>query len=393
MSSLDEFLLCLTFFCFARMEGWILFFWGETHTVGIHIFNGLMKTGPSGHSIAEEPLLDSRLAETLRGIDRVAPKDIDHVIGVIELHAEELRKGKNTGNFTLTKIKGRDWLLTPEGRPFFAHGITHAGNQFAKLDFQRFSKACRELGFNAYGYGCPQQLRDDMPYVASWNHLVPISYYRGKNGVKFVDVFDAKVEAQMESGVKAYCRINANTSYNVIGYCWTDLGSWPLKNPSGKNWVDFIRKLPKDAAGQKAYQAFLQTWKGDDGKERDQAFLRLIAQRYFRILGEAQRKHAPKQLIFGDRFGFNTLDPNVMKEMLPYVDAIAIQPPFHGQFPKEKFDEIHQLTQKPILICDFAIRFKDGEKDILSWKPAADSVAAGKAYAEYVQAIPIKTSK
>ena len=111
MSSLDEFLLCLTFFCFARMEGWILFFWGETHTVGIHIFNGLMKTGPSGHSIAEEPLLDSRLAETLRGIDRVAPKDIDHVIGVIELHAEELQKGKDTGNFTLKKIKGRDWPI------------------------------------------------------------------------------------------------------------------------------------------------------------------------------------------------------------------------------------------------------------------------------------------
>ena len=101
---------------------------------------------------------------------------------------------------------------------------------------------------------------------------------------------------------------------------------------------------------------------------------------------KTQRKHAPDHLIFGDRFGFNTLDPDVMKEMLPYVDAIAIQPPFHGQFPQEKFDEIHQLTQKPILICDFAIRFKDGEKDIRSWKPAADSVTAGKAYAEYVQA-------
>ena len=81
-------------------------------------------------------------------------------------------------------------------------------------------------------------------------------------------------------------------------------------------------------------------------------------------------------------FAFNTLDPDIVKEMLPYVDGIAIQPPFHGQFPKEKFDEIHKLTQKPILICDFAIRFKDGEKDIRSWKPAADSVAAGKAYAE-----------
>jgi len=308
------------------------------------------------------------------------------VPGGIRSNAPEPASGKNSGSFTLTKIKGRHWLLMPDGSPFFAHGITHAGNRGAKLDFQKFSQACKELGFNAYGYGCPQQLRKDMPYVASWNHLVPISYYRGKNGVQFVDVFDSKVEARLEAGVKAYCRINAKTSRNVIGYCWTDLGSWPLENPSGKNWVDFIRNLPQKAPGRKAYQAFLKTWEGEDGTARDQAFLRLIAREYFRIIGETQRKHAPDHLIFGDRFAFNTLDPDVMKEMLPYVDAIAIQPPFHGEFPKKKFDEIHRLSQKPILICDFAIRFKDGEKDIRSWKPVGDSVAAGKAYAEYVKA-------
>jgi hypothetical protein len=289
-------------------------------------------------------------------------------------------------HITLTKINGRHWLLGTDGKPFFAHGITHAGVNRAKIDYAKISTACKELGFNAYGYGCPTQLRSDMPYVASWNHLVPISYYRGKNGIKFLDVFDAKVEARLKAGVKAYCMVNAKTSQNVIGYCWTDLGSWPLKNPTGKNWVDFIRDLPEDAPGRKAYQLFLERWEGEGGKIRDQAFLRLIAREYFRIIGEAQRKHAPRHLIFGDRFSFNTLDPDVMKEMLPYVDGIAIQPPFHGEFPKEKFDEIHRLTQKPILICDFAIRFKDGEKDIRSWKPAADSVAAGKAYAEYVRA-------
>ena len=290
------------------------------------------------------------------------------------------------GNITLGEIKGRHWLLGPDGKPFFAHGITHIGVNRAKIDYAKISTACKELGFNAYGYGCPTQLRSDMPYVASWNHLVPISYYRGKNGIKFVDVFDPKVQARLEGGVKAYCRINAKTSRNVIGYCWTDLGSWPLENPSGKNWVDFIRNLPKEAPGQRVYRKFLSAWKGDDGKARDQAFLCLIAREYFRIIGEAQRKHAPDHLIFGDRFGFNTLDPDVMKEMLPYVDGIAIQPPFWGAFPKEKFDEIHQLTGKPVLICDFAIRFKDGDKDIRSWKPAADSIAAGKAYAEYVKA-------
>ena len=93
-------------------------------------------------------------------------------------------------NIALTKIEGRHWLVGPDGEPFFAHGITHVSNNRAKFDFGEISNACKKLGFNAYGYGCPFQLRSDMPYVESWNHLVPISTYRGKDGIKFVDIFD-----------------------------------------------------------------------------------------------------------------------------------------------------------------------------------------------------------
>lgn len=288
-------------------------------------------------------------------------------------------------NFTLTKIEGRHWLVDPNGNPFFAHGITHVNNQRAKIEFAKISKACKALGFNAYGYGCPEQLRADMPYLESWNHLVPISYYRGKNGIKFVDIFDPRQQARLDAGVKANC-FRSRKNPNAIGYCWTDLGSWPLKNPSGKNWVDFIRGLPEDSPGRQAYRKFLRTWKGDDDRARDLAFLRLIAREYFRVIGGAQRKYDPDHLIFGDRFGFNTLVPEVLEEMLPYVDGIAIQPPFRAPFPKEKLDEIHHLTGKPIILCDFAIRFKDGDKDVRNWKLAENSVAAGKQYSDYVKA-------
>ena len=72
--------------------------------------------------------------------------------------------------------------------------------------------------------------------------------------------------------------------------------------------------------------------------------------------------------------------------MLPWVDAIAIQPPFWGPFPHEKLAEIHKRTGKPILLCDFAIRFKDGEKDVRMWKLSEDSIAAGEAYQAYARA-------
>ena len=208
---------------------------------------------------------------------------------------------KTLPNIRLTKIDGRHWLVGPNGKPFFAHGITHVSTNRAKFDFAKMSAACKRLGFNAYGYGCPPQLKHDMPYVESWNHLVPISYYRGKDNIKFLDVFDPKIQARLDAGVKANCFRSLSHPHNVIGYCWTDLGSWPLDNPSGRNWVDFIRGLPQEAPGQKAYQKFLSTWEGDD-KPRDQAFLRLIAREYFHVVGGAQRKYDPDHLIFGDRF-------------------------------------------------------------------------------------------
>ena len=287
---------------------------------------------------------------------------------------------------TLDKVDGRHWLIGANNKPFFAHGITHVGTNRAQIDFAEISRACKELGFNAYGYGCPEQLRSDMPYVESWNHLVPISYYRGKNNVSFVDVFDPREQARLEAGVKFNCSRSLKHAQKVIGFCWTDLASWPLENPSGKNWVDFMRELPEDAPGRKAYETFLSSWKGGGGDARDLAFLRLIAREYFRVVGSANRKYAPGHLVFGDRFAFNTWVPEVVEEMLPWVDGIAIQPPFWGTFPKAKFDEIHAFTGKPIIICDFAIRFRDGDIDIQSWKPAADSVAAGTGYSAYVKA-------
>ena len=288
-------------------------------------------------------------------------------------------------NVTLTEIEGRAWLVGPDRKPFFAHGITHVNNREAKLDFEKFAALSKELGFNAYGYGCPPQLRDDMPYVESWNHLVPISYYRGKNGVKFVDIFDPAEQSKLEAGVKLSA-IKSRNNPNCIGYTWTDLGSWPLENPSETNWVEYIRSLPEGAPGQMAYEKFLTTWEGEDETARDLGFLQLIAREYFRVVGEANRKYAPDQLVFGDRFAFNTIIPEVLEEMLPYVDAIAIQPPFQGGFPKEEYEKIHAMTGKPILLCDFAVRFKDGDKDIKSWKPAADSVEAGQQYADYIRA-------
>ncbi len=127
--------------------------------------------------------------------------------------------GQNVQPITLTKIEGRDWLVDSAGNPFFAHGITHVGNVRAKLNFEEVSRACKKLGFNAYGYGCPPELRNDMPYIESWNHLVPISTYRGDGSFQFVDIFDPEVQAKIVKGIKANCtrsRQNPNVLHSYL---------------------------------------------------------------------------------------------------------------------------------------------------------------------------------
>jgi hypothetical protein len=212
-----------------------------------------------------------------------------------------------------------------------------------------------------------------------------MSHYRVSDGsFGYIDVFDPLEQARLEQKTRELCLSNRENT-NLIGYCWTDLGAWPLENGTGTNWVDFIRTLPGGAPGKKAYHAFLKTWQGDDGHARDLAFLRLIAREYFRIVGEANHKSDPDHLVFGDRLTFQTAIPEVIEEMAPYIDAIAIQPRFNPGFPREDFDRVHRVSGKAIIICDFAIRFREAGKNIRGLKPEESPRVAGEHYADYVR--------
>lgn len=302
---------------------------------------------------------------------------------VFLLAASQSPAADGQSTIRLREIDGRTWLIGPDDCPFFAHGVTHLKSQHGE-DVMAVGQACKELGFNAYGYGCPNELKTNLPYLEG-RQFVPMSLYQTTDGsFGYVDIFDPKMQAKLEQDIRNVCLANRGNP-NLIGYCWTDLGAWPLQNSTDTNWVAFIRKLPADSPGHKTYREFLKTWNGEDRGARDLAFLRLIAREYFRVLGETNRKYDPHHLIFGDRFTFQTAIPVVIEEMLPYVDAIAIQPRFSPGFPRKDFDRVYQLTDKPIIICDFAIRFMDGEKKVRGWQPELSPKIAGERYSEYVR--------
>ncbi|GAI89946.1 unnamed protein product, partial [marine sediment metagenome] len=270
------------------------------------------------------------------------------------------------------------------------------------------------LGFNSYGYGCPDDLKDDLPYMESWNDLVPISLYRNDDTFRYVDIFDSIVQESIETKVRNKCIANRNNP-NLIGYMWTDLPTWTLENKHNTNWVDFCRQLPDSAPGKIEYVQYLQaqydsdidsfnelylTGMGDwesllsysfasvpdksEIRNDDLAFLRMIARQYYTLLGNATREYDPSHLVFGDRLLFSLVVDEVIEEMLPHVDAIAIQPNYNAGFPDETYQHLHSLTNKPILICDYAIRFPEEGKDINN-VTAPDQETAGKDYNDYLQ--------
>lgn len=316
-------------------------------------------------------------------------------------------------NITIETVDGRHWLIGPDGKPFFAHGITHLGLNVAKEHRGAVAEAAKELGFNAFGYGCAPDLKSEAPYCQGWNNLVPISLYHGEKQFRYRDIFDPAVQQSVRADIKKSCLENRDNP-NLIGYMWTDLPVWPLKNKRGVNWVEFTRALPVGAAGRREYVRFLRNQYSDVAAfntvyktkvanwdalldhdfgdlpakpaiaKDDQAFLLVIAREYYALLGKANKEFDPNHLIFGDRIAPFIMDEDVIKEMLPWIDAVALQPHFAGGFPKDFYDRLHKLADKPIIICDFAVRFKDGEKNIRGGRLEANDDVAGQRYSEYI---------
>jgi hypothetical protein len=314
----------------------------------------------------------------------------------------------------LTVFDGRYSLVAPNGKPFFPHGVNHISASGRGEDATRVAKTCRELGFNAYGYGTPEELHGDMPYIESWNDLVPISTHRGANSFGYRDIFDEAVQADIRQKIKEKCDANRDNK-NLIGYMWTDLPAWTLDSKHGTNWVEFCRELPAGAAGKQAYTSFLKSdyedvdavnavyetnamnWEqlGEHSfasvpktgavKSDDLQFLRRIAREYYTLLGNTTRKHDPNHLVFGDRFMFSLVVDEVLDEMLPHVDAIAIQPLYKSDFPRATFKALHERTDKPIIISDFAIRFRDGNNEVRGGQLVYNDDIAGQEYAAYLR--------
>ena len=346
--------------------------------------------------------------------------------------------GRATGWFHLETIDGQAWLITPEGHGFISLGVNHLGHVFSPGQpanpeaIEAIRVNLQRGGYNTWGYDGPVPVDSTTPFVGSIMLTGTGHYHLGKDFC-FDDVFDPKFQETIRGEIRDYCgRVGQRA--NLIGYYWTDTPEWDIKlarKMRGTDWVSSLRTLGANTSGKVRYIDFLhQTYGGSilavnkayglqapsfdwlithdfnqldlhrsEVQRDDELFLQLIARELYRVTGEAFREFDPNHLLFGERYKMHLHPEVVLKESMRYIDVLSIQPgpevgAAHGQGKHESefdgalFDRLHQLTGKPILICDHSLSFYTPKYPKTLWNQYPTQRAA--AYGIFLQAAMAK---
>ncbi len=268
---------------------------------------------------------------------------------------------KATGNFYVQKLDGMWWLVDPDGKLFWSHGVNCAGfgsgntqvsgreNYFTGLNpsdtrfnfytanlTRKYGDAWREKA----SAGIHTRLRSwGMNTIANWSdatvymmeprrtpYTANIGYRApALDGAsyKFPDVFDPQFKESLESGVKRSTERTLNDPW-CIGYFidnelylsdFKTLSNIAMKQkPEGaakKALVEYIKgKFTRVSDFNKKYRTKFKSWdllinetSLPEAAVRDmEGFSELIIDKYYSTCHDAMKKLAPQKLYLGNRF-------------------------------------------------------------------------------------------
>ena len=175
-----------------------------------------------------------------------------------------------TGFIHLEEIDGRSWLVNSKGRlPSCPRHHPHRHGE-DRHPYEKIAEACKDAGFNAYGYGCPDATQGRYALHREREPRRPHFPVPRRRQLQLRRHLDLKV--QRKSTVRSATSATRTRTTRTSRLLWPIWRLAPEHN-RGANWVDFTRKLPAAAPGRRAYDSFLETWKGDGPAARDQAFV------------------------------------------------------------------------------------------------------------------------
>jgi hypothetical protein len=286
-------------------------------------------------------------------------------------------KGKATGFFHIEKFNERYFFITPEGNGYRALGINHF-HMITSTDYDDIIQNIKNLGFNAGCYQGPQWMWHRYPYTQGIN-LVQVCWWMPDQMFSFKDVFDPDYLNELEEKVKKIVEPQKDNKM-LLGYFWTDIPIWTRKR-GDMGWIEFYKTLPTKSPGGKVWRE----WEKNNPVASDLDFISVIAKQLYAKGHEFVRKYDQNHLIFGDRYHEPDMPDVVLQEIMPYIDAIAIQPT-SKEFNAEFYDMLYEKYGKPLYIADHVSSYATDKHPVTMGQVAKDPESYIKYYERYVTA-------
>jgi hypothetical protein len=347
-------------------------------------------------------------------------------------------KGDATGHFHAQQVEGRWWIIDPDGNAFISKGVCHVSwtadqvpatrrMPYHEAVVKRYANEAawasaiverlRGWGFDTIGaWSSASTWRQDMPYTV----ILGIGARAGGSWLEgtFPDVFSDDFRKVAEAAARESCAERADDPY-VLGYFTDNELRWSADWRSRRLLFDDFMALPAQAPGKRAVVDFLAgrsdadigrfnaTWGQTVGSfddlldvkqlapdttdnvlrgEKD-AFLRLVAEQYFRVCREAILKYDPHHMVLGCRFAGYAPEP-VLAGCKDHVDIVSFNN-YDAEAPSRRLSEIHAATGRPVMITEFS--FKAMDSGLPNTKGAGRPVATQKdradAFERYVRGL------
>jgi hypothetical protein len=295
------------------------------------------------------------------------------------------RKTTATGFFYPVKLDGRWWLVDPDGCLFLHQAVVSVTPQRtpgAQAALQaKFgdeanwatatSQLLREHGFNGLGaWSDTERLRAvarPLVYTRIWNFM---SSYGKKRGGTYqqpghtgypqdcIFVFDPDFETFCDEHAR---QLSATRDDPWLLGHFSD-NEMPLKRAALRNYLT----LPEQDHGHRAALEFLRMRHGAAASARDitaqdeEEFLRIVVDRYYRIVSQAIKRYDPKHLFLGSRFHGSDLGrPEIFRAAGPYLDVVAVNYYRAWSPDPEKLAMWERESGRPVLITEWYAKGAD----------------------------------
>ncbi len=336
-----------------------------------------------------------------------------------------------TSYFTVGTQKGRDWFLTPAGKPFLSMGVNAIGDQSyrapndlyydpVKKQYQGDKKSwtrsvmtrLRKWRFNTIGSWSDEDLLGrDFPFT----YMLYIA--RGSVWDRVLDsVFTPDFEALVKTNAQK--AVKYRNDPNLIGYFldnelpwWGEFGwrTGDQKTLLEKYAASGIEDPNKDALKKffedryqgnvdkfnDLWKVNLQSFEDFDGavtlmvrtrqqKAEAEAWAGVVAERYFSVTTQALRAVDPHHLILGVRFA-GEAPWDVVAACGKYCDVVSVN---HyaksGDIDKTLMDNFYVKGGKPILITEYSFSSMENQSGDPNSHGADVSVPTQKDRAEHL---------